>query len=191
MNGFVTFLYEVGELKRQDRSGWKRIGIKNPESVLEHSARTALIAYFLARKEGTESPEALLRIVLGGLLHDLSEARIGDLDHLAQQYLDTEQAEHTVVEHQMRPVLGDGESLLPDILFGLLDPSDQQGRAVRDIVKDADKLECSFQAREYAQTYRGTDPWIALEDNLETSAGVECLRALKATQPTAWNPELL
>ncbi|MEM4702443.1 MAG: HD domain-containing protein, partial [Archaeoglobaceae archaeon] len=36
----VKFIHEVGTLKMIPRSGWLKIGIKNPESVAEHCFRT-------------------------------------------------------------------------------------------------------------------------------------------------------
>jgi putative hydrolase of HD superfamily len=41
----VSFAYEAGQLKNLPRSGWLRAGIKNPESVADHSFRVAVLAY--------------------------------------------------------------------------------------------------------------------------------------------------
>jgi len=70
----VKFLMTAGVLKRIDRAGWKLKKIKNPESIADHSWRTALMAWVLA-------PEGLDRdkIIKMTLLHDLAEAKIGDL----------------------------------------------------------------------------------------------------------------
>lgn len=38
------FLYEAGTLKQTRRTGWWMAGVRDPESVAEHSWRTALIA---------------------------------------------------------------------------------------------------------------------------------------------------
>ncbi|MCS7130781.1 MAG: HD domain-containing protein, partial [Archaeoglobaceae archaeon] len=43
MEDLVKFIHEVGSLKLTPRSGWLKIGIEFPESVAEHSFRTAII----------------------------------------------------------------------------------------------------------------------------------------------------
>ena len=78
----VDFLYQAGALKDVDRSGWKTVGI-TPESVSEHSYRTALIAYVLAKEEGVDDLESVL---LAALLHDLHEAFTTDLHLVAKKY---------------------------------------------------------------------------------------------------------
>ena len=54
MNNIAKYLYEVGQLKRVKRSGWWMAGIADPESVAEHSFRTALLGYILASLEGAD-----------------------------------------------------------------------------------------------------------------------------------------
>src|SRR6202022_574957 len=41
--GAVTFLHEIGFLKRLPRTGWLMVGVERPESVAEHSFRAAII----------------------------------------------------------------------------------------------------------------------------------------------------
>ncbi len=72
-----ALLLEALTLKNLSRTGW--VLRKGPrESVAEHTYGTAIIALVLARMEKlTASDEAAL--VRLALLHDLHEARIGDL----------------------------------------------------------------------------------------------------------------
>ncbi|MBI4399321.1 HD domain-containing protein, partial [Candidatus Micrarchaeota archaeon] len=79
----IDFLYEVGLLKRTPRSGWLTIGIKDCESVAEHSFRCAILGYVLARMEKAN----VEKIVLLCLFHDVPEARIGDLHLIARKYV--------------------------------------------------------------------------------------------------------
>ncbi len=37
MKDIIKYLYEIGQMKRVQRSGWWLVGIINPESVAEHS----------------------------------------------------------------------------------------------------------------------------------------------------------
>ena len=54
LEGLTNFLYEMGLLKRYKRTGWMIAGIDNPESIAEHSFRTAIIGYLLAVMEGAD-----------------------------------------------------------------------------------------------------------------------------------------
>jgi len=125
----VDFLYQAGALKDVERSGWKTVGIK-PESVSEHSYRTTLIAYVLAKEEKIEDIEGVL---LAALLHDLHEALTTDLHLVAKKYA-------KVDEDAAR---GDTLKAVPE----LQKPFNNQ--KIMEIVKDADKLECIMQAKEY------------------------------------------
>jgi putative hydrolase of HD superfamily len=47
----LNFISEAGMLKRVKRSGWWVLGIKDSESVAEHSFRCAVIGYVIAKEE--------------------------------------------------------------------------------------------------------------------------------------------
>jgi len=187
MKGILTFVYEVGQLKLLKRMGWFRIGIKDPESILEHSARTALIAYLLARKQKINDPAVLLKVVLGGLLHDLPETRIGDLDYMAQKYIAKKEIERDVLKDQLAQLETEGEALLPLALMELDTPTNAESALIRELVKDADKIECAIQAREYGLQNNHTGPWIeSALTGVTTEAGREMLRHLLQINPTDW-----
>ena len=48
----VGFLIEVGKLKKLNRKGWIIHRVKNSESVADHSFRTSIMAYLLAKRFG-------------------------------------------------------------------------------------------------------------------------------------------
>lgn len=129
-------------LKLVRRSGWWMIGIKNGESVAEHSFRAALLGYVLARMEGVDP----YPVVMMALLNDLHEARINDLHKVGHRYIDFPAAERKASEEQL--------ATLPALIGGELrrwsrDLSRQTSRAAR-IARDADILECMIQGKEYA-----------------------------------------
>jgi len=72
-----ALLLEALSLKNLLRTGWRLRGAPR-ESVAEHTYGAAIIALMLARMEKLKAADeaALVRIAL---LHDLHEARIGDL----------------------------------------------------------------------------------------------------------------
>lgn len=77
----VDFLQEVGMLRHTPRSGYAFLG-SGRESVAEHSHRTAVIGYVLARRTGNDPA----RTVMLCLLHDLPEARTGDFNYVNKRY---------------------------------------------------------------------------------------------------------
>jgi len=79
----VEFLFEVGMLKRTPRSGWQFLGAGS-ESVADHVFRAAMIAFVLARMEDGVDADHVLRLAL---VHDLPEARTGDLNYVNQKYV--------------------------------------------------------------------------------------------------------
>lgn len=60
-------------MKHSKRTGWWMAGIREPESVAEHSWRTSLIASVIAQLEGADPARAALMAVW----HDSQEARTG------------------------------------------------------------------------------------------------------------------
>lgn len=65
------------------RSGWWHVGVRDPESVAEHTMRVAQLAAIIAAEEGADCARAALL----ALWHDSQETRTGDLPHTASAYL--------------------------------------------------------------------------------------------------------
>lgn len=76
------FLYEAGTLKQTRRTGWWMAGVRDPESVAEHSWRTSLIATIIAKLEGADPARAAYLAVW----HDTQESRTGDVNLLGKKY---------------------------------------------------------------------------------------------------------
>lgn len=70
-------LLDAMTLKHLPRTGWKQAGAAD-ESVGEHTFGVAIIALALAKMEGL-SPEEEALLLKAALLHDLHEAKLGDL----------------------------------------------------------------------------------------------------------------
>lgn len=74
--GIVEVIFAAEKLKKEKRKGWiAKAGIKNPESVADHSFATALIAMMVGDDINLDT-EKMIRMAL---LHDLGESIIGDL----------------------------------------------------------------------------------------------------------------
>ena len=71
----LDLLSETGLLKKVQRTGWVLKGVKDVESVAEHTWRVALMALILAPQLGLDQ----LKLTKMALVHDLGEASIGDI----------------------------------------------------------------------------------------------------------------
>lgn len=182
MQDLVRFLFEVGHLKRVARSGWWVAGVRDPESVAEHSFRAAWIGYLLARRDGAADPA---RVVLMCLANDLHEARINDLHKIGQAYLDYPAAETKVFRDQAAS-LPEGAALEElHLEFQAGETREAQ------LARDADRLECAFQALEYIyEGHAPCRPWVEnTKPALRTAAGRALYDALIAAEPGVWHRE--
>jgi len=75
LQNLAKFLAMAGKLKRIPRSGWVEVGIQQPESVADHTFRTALLSMIYSDLEGLDE----LKLLRMAMVHDLPESIIGDL----------------------------------------------------------------------------------------------------------------
>jgi len=137
----LTFIAEAGMLKRVRRSGWWVLGIKDAETVAEHSFRCAVIGYVLAHMEGASAYTVLLMTLFG----DMHEARLIDLHKMSQRYIDSEEAEDRAFLEQIASLGKDIKNELSGTRFEFR----KQDTKESIIARDADILECLIQAKEY------------------------------------------
>jgi len=161
------FFKLAGKLKQIARTGWVRRGVKNPESVAEHTYRVALMSAIIGDMLNLDS-EKMMKMAL---LHDLAESITGDKTPQDINLIGTEQ-----FRNRENKIMNDIISLLPEnireeyirIWTDFRDESSEEGRVVREI----DKLEMIFQALEYEQ--EGTSPellnefWDSVKSKIKT-----------------------
>ena len=139
----VDYFFEAGTLKRLLRTGWLNAGIKHPETIAEHSHRTGLIGAVLAMMEGADPA----KVAFMGVVHDTQETRIGDIAYIGRRYLKAA---------DNRDVTNDQTAGTPlavqDALAAIVDEIESYETLESIIHRDADKLECLFQAIEYRET---------------------------------------
>ncbi len=174
----LDWLFELGQLKRLPRSGWFRAGVDTPESVADHNLRAAQLAYVLARMEGHPDPERVCTMVV---FHEIGEARVTDLDHVAKVY--TERAEDEAARDQLDQLGPFGEPI-----FELWDDCEHQRTEAGRIAKDADKLEAALTGREYVENgHPAAQTWIDdTRKMLETDSAKRLIDALEETSFTRW-----
>jgi len=152
----VRYLFEVGQLKLARRTGWWHAGVPEPESVAEHSFRTAVIGYVLAVLEGAD-PHLTATLCV---FHDVIETRIGDIPTIAKAYVTREPDDRVAADQ-----VGGMPPALRDSILGVVSQFGAQDSHEARLARDADRLECVLQAREYEhQGFRNTRPW--MESNM-------------------------
>lgn len=137
----INLFAEAGLLKKIKRSGWWVAGIKDPESVAEHSFRCAVMAYYMAHLEGVDPSKT----VMMALFNDIHEARINDLHKMGHHYIDFRDAEKKVFVDQTC----DLESSVREEMRDFRQAYDAQETPESIVARDADILECLLQAKEY------------------------------------------
>ncbi|MET7880824.1 HD domain-containing protein [Micromonospora profundi] len=177
--GAMNFIFEAGVLKRAARTGWWFAGVKHPESIAEHSFRTALIGMMLAAMEGADPG----RVSMMCVLHDTQETRITDIPHIAKRYL-------SAVPNAA--VTADQVAACPpavaDAITAAVTEYEAQETLEAIVARDADKLECLVQAVEYRhQGIDNVQRWIdSSRAALKTSSAHRLADAALAGQPLAW-----
>lgn len=151
-SGIAAFAFEMGVLKRMRRSGWWQAGVRDPESVAEHSLRVAQLAALLAAEEGADPARAAYLAIW----HDSQETRITDLPHTTRPYL-RKPDNLAVTRDQVAPLPTAAAATVVDAVTEFEAQTTPEARCAR----DADKLECLVQALEYRHTgQHGVQEWI-------------------------------
>jgi 5'-deoxynucleotidase YfbR-like HD superfamily hydrolase len=179
VSGAARFLFEMGLLKRARRTGWWIAGIKDPETIAEHSFRTAILGTVLAAMEGADAA----RVALLCLFHDTQETRVGDIPHIGRRYLTAADNESVTAEQ-----VADCPPAVADAIRSAV-AEYERGETIEAVVAhDADKLECLIQAVEYREQGSGNvQQWI---DNskakLKTNSAVQVAEAVVAMGSLGW-----
>jgi len=180
MEDIARFLLEIGVLKNVKRSGWWMAGVKDPETVAEHSYRTAIIGYFLAKKEGADA-EKVMKMCL---FHEMAETRLNDVHKVGQRYIEHKETEKKILKEQL-------SSLQKDIADDLMKLHEEfhEGKTKEAIIsKDADWLENAIQAKEYRDAgYKLTEEWMEnIRKLLKTNSAKEILDKVSETSDNWW-----
>lgn len=148
MKNVLNFTAIVGKLKKLKRTGWVKTNIPEPESVADHSFRTAILAMILAPQFGADQ----LKTVKMALVHDIAEAEIGDIitrvgNRIISDPLDKQLKERAAFK-QIFSLIDNEEEYLQ-----LFDELEQNSTPEAKIVNQLDQLEMAIQALEYEKEY--------------------------------------
>jgi putative hydrolases of HD superfamily len=175
----AAFAFEMGVLKRQRRSGWWHAGVRDPESIAEHSLRVAQLAGLIAAAEGADPAKAAYMAIW----HDSQETRIGDIPHSARPYVEAKANEEITVDQ----VGGMAEPLAKSVI-GAVEEYEAKSSLEAICARDADKLECLIQAVEYRDLgVQRVQSWIdSSRAALKTETAIRVADAALTVSPLSW-----
>jgi len=176
MKRIANFLFEVGMLSRTPRSGYQFLG-SGKESVSEHILRTVFVGYVLCKMDATLDEKKILKMCI---LHDLPEARTGDMNYVNKKYVNVDE-EKAVKE------------LTTSLFFGhdikaVIEEFNRRETNESLIARDADQIalilqlkECSDLGNKYA------DEWIGFAlQRLTTENGKKLAEIIIRTDSSHW-----
>lgn len=176
MKNIANLLFEAKILKEIPRSGYHFLGV-GKESVAEHCFSTTFIAYVMSRMV----PEIdALKLIGMCLIHDLPEARTGDLNTVNKQYVkadETKALEDAIEGLAFRKSLTD--------LFAEF----RNGRSAEArLAHDADQLALILELKDLSDIgHKPPESWIGnVVGRLKTDTGRKIAQAVLDTCRDAW-----
>ena len=175
MQRIADFINEVGMLRHTPRTGYQFLGT-GAENVAEHSHRTAVLGYVLARLAGAD----VARTTFLCLFHDLHEARTGDFNYVSRIYNTTKP--RLALEHA---ACGTG---LEEDLLAYWDELETNETPEALLAHDADQLDLIFNLKRESENGNSfADSW--LENallRLRTPEGRELGKIASETPTSFW-----
>ena len=176
MIDIANFLFEVGMLKKTPRTGFRFLG-SGCESVAEHILRTIFIGYALSKLEKDIDELKLLKMCL---VHDLPEARTGDMNYMYKKY---------VTVHEERAIKELTETLFfGDEIKSAIDEFNEKKTKEALVAHDADQLALILQLKEYGDLgNKYTKDWIEFASKrLCTETAKKLANSIIETDSSQW-----
>jgi putative hydrolase of HD superfamily len=176
MKKIADLLFEAKILKEIPRSGYHFLGA-GKESVAEHSFSTAFITYVMSQLE----PEVdALKLISMGLIHDLAEARVGDLNTVHKQYITADETKALEDATRGLPFGQNLQDLMQEYNEGL----SKEAR----LAHDADQLALILELKDLMDIgYKPPNSWIEnVITRVKTKVGKKIARAVMETQRDSW-----
>jgi len=176
MKKIANLLFEAKMLKEIPRSGYHFLG-SGAESVAEHSFLTAFIAYIMSQLDPLIDAHKLISMCL---VHDLPEARVGDLNSVHKNYIRADEAKAI-------------EDMTRDLPFGprlaelVAEFRDDRSLEAK-LAHDADQLALLLELKDLSDIgYKPPQTWIPnVIDRLKTATGNKIAKAVMRTRRDEW-----
>lgn len=138
----IKIIRQIGKSKSIKRTGWVREGIKDSESVAEHSFKLAVLAFILAPQLKVDQD----KLIKMAIIHDLGEIKTGDVvtarggkvDYQIKEIKETEEKEF------IRKIFKNHKEFV-----SLFEEITERKTEESKLLAQLDRLEMAFQALEY------------------------------------------
>lgn len=177
----IEFLFEMGALRFQQRQWHRFFGIPFA-NITEHHFRVMWLALVIAGREGATNTDKIMKMAL---VHDITESRTGDVDHISRQYVDRheEQAIHDML----------AQTSLEKEFLAIWQEYEDRTSIEAKIVKDADNLDVDMELRE--QVINGVELGITMakvrnnvaKTKLYTKSAKTMFKQIQANDPHDWH----
>ena len=176
MKNIANLLFQANILKNIPRSGYQFLGA-GKESVAEHSFSVSFIAFVMVQME----PDVdALRLISMCLVHDLPEAKTGDLNYVQKKYVTAN--ENKALRHITRN--------LPfgTTLDDLITEFNERRSLESKLAHDADQLALILDLKALLDIgYDAPKKWLPFALNrLETKTGQTIAQGIMKTEWDAW-----
>jgi putative hydrolase of HD superfamily len=182
MNRDLEFLYEVGAIRLVQRQ-WHRFHMGSVADLADHHFRVLWLALIIAAREKAKIDTA--KMMKMALVHDIAESRTGDVDYLARQYV------------QRNEALGISDMLadtsLEEEFLELWHEYEKRDCLEAQIVKDADNLDVDLEIQEQRslgqqlpETWATTDARLR-GPRLYTRSAKDIFAAIQHSDPHDWH----
>ncbi|MDX9788847.1 MAG: HD domain-containing protein [Desulfobacterales bacterium] len=176
VQAIADLLFEAKMLKDIPRSGYPYLGVGR-ESVAAHIFMTSFIAHVLSMLEPSADALKLLQMCL---LHDLPEARTGDLNAVQKKYVSADEDRAVADLTQKLPFGGEIRALLEEF---------RAGRSLEaKLAHDADQLSFLLDLKSLKDIGHATpEKWIAhVRARVQTEAGQQLVCWILHTEWDHW-----
>lgn len=176
MKAIADLLFEAKILKEIPRAGFHFLGAGR-ESVAEHSFTTAFIAWVMSRLEpGVDA----MKLTTMCLVHDLPEARIGDLNYVQKKYVTADEQKAVADTTRNLPF---GEDIAD-----LIEEFNRQETFEAKLARDADQLAFILDLKSISDVgSRAPEKWLPVVVNrLKTDLGKRLATAITQRNWDAW-----
>lgn len=172
----VNLLFEAQMLKHLPRTGYAFLGVGR-ETVAEHSFLTTFVALIMAEMSPGLDRDRLLRMCL---VHDLPEARTGDLNYVNKRYCAAN--EERAIRDAVGPFpFGDG-------IVELIEEFNAGKSLEARLAKDADQISLLLDLKALMDMgHKTPEKWIPpMLDRLKTDVGRSIAESILATEWDEW-----
>lgn len=176
MKAIANLLFEARILKEIPRSGFHFLGSGN-ESVAEHTYLTTFVGFVLAQMHSGVDELKLLQMCL---VHDLCEARTGDLNYVQKKYVVADEAKAAADLAKNVP--------FGRVISGLLEEFNAGQSLEAQLAQDADQLSLILELKALLDSGSdGPDAWLPhVFSRIQTKVGQDLAREVLKTASDTW-----